>query len=175
MVKNLPAMQETWVRSLGWKDTLEKEMAIHCNILAWRIPWTEELGRLQSMGSQRVRHDWNVNTFTFIQTGNSRLTRTPFGYKAPKKIIIHGCDHSWSLTRYVLVLQTESVLSIVNANKYLRICNQHISLQQVFDSSIMTSNQCSLKEWPTISFSTFLPYSLLNGVLKHYIINIRKM
>ena len=57
VVKNLPEMQETLVRSLGWKDPLEEEMAIHSSILAWRIPWTEELGGLQSMGSQRVRHD----------------------------------------------------------------------------------------------------------------------
>ena len=57
MVKHLPAMQETWVRSLGWEDLLEKEMATHSSTLAWRIPWTEEPGRLQSMGSQRVGHD----------------------------------------------------------------------------------------------------------------------
>ena len=50
LVKNLPAMWETWVRSLGREDALEKEMATHSNILAWRIPWTEELGGLQSMG-----------------------------------------------------------------------------------------------------------------------------
>ena len=56
-VKNLPAMQETGVRSLGWEDPLEKEMAIHSSILAWEIPWTEEPGGLQSMGSQRVGHD----------------------------------------------------------------------------------------------------------------------
>ena len=57
MVKRLPAMQETRVRSLGWEDTLEKEMATHSSTLAWKIPWTEEPGRLQSMGSQRVGHD----------------------------------------------------------------------------------------------------------------------
>ena len=56
-VKNLPAMQETRVRSLGWEDALEKEMAIHSSILAWEIPWTEEPSGLQSMGSQRVGHD----------------------------------------------------------------------------------------------------------------------
>ena len=49
-LKRLPAMWETWVRSLGWEDPLEKEMATHCSILAWRIPWTEELGGLQSTG-----------------------------------------------------------------------------------------------------------------------------
>ena len=57
MVKRLPAMRETWVRSLGWEDTLEKEMATHSSTLAWKIPWTEKLGRLQFLGSQRVRHD----------------------------------------------------------------------------------------------------------------------
>ena len=57
MVKRLPAMQETWVRSLGWEDPLEKEMATHSSTLASKIPWTEEPGRLQSMGSQRVGHD----------------------------------------------------------------------------------------------------------------------
>ena len=57
MVKRLPTMQKTWVRSLGWEDPLEKEMATHSSVLAWKIPWTEEPGRLQSMGSQRVRHD----------------------------------------------------------------------------------------------------------------------
>ena len=56
-VKRLPAMQVTWVRSLGWEDPLEKEMATHSGILAWEIPWTEETGELQSMGLQRVRHD----------------------------------------------------------------------------------------------------------------------
>ena len=56
-VKSLPAMQETRVQTLGQEDSLEKEMAPHSSILAWKIPWTEESGRLQSMGSQRVRHN----------------------------------------------------------------------------------------------------------------------
>ena len=56
-VKRLPTMQETWVRSLGQKDPLEKEMATHSSILAWRIPWAEEPGGLQSTGLQRVRHN----------------------------------------------------------------------------------------------------------------------
>ena len=57
MVKRLPAVWETQVRSLGWEHPLEKEMATHSSTLAWKIPWTEEPGRLQSMGSQRVGHD----------------------------------------------------------------------------------------------------------------------
>ena len=56
-VKHLPTIWETWVQFLGWEDLLEKEMATHSSILAWKIPWTEELGRLQSIGSQRVGHD----------------------------------------------------------------------------------------------------------------------
>ena len=57
-------MQETWVLSLGQEDPLEKGMAIHSSILSWRIPWAEEPGRLQSMGSQRVGHDWVTYTTT---------------------------------------------------------------------------------------------------------------
>ena len=57
MVKHLPTMWEIWVRSLGQEDPLEKEMATHSNTFAWKIPWTEEPGKLQSMGSQRVGHD----------------------------------------------------------------------------------------------------------------------
>ena len=58
MVKRLSAVLETGVRSLGWEDPLEKEMATHSSTLAWKIPWTDEPGRLQSMGLQRVGHDW---------------------------------------------------------------------------------------------------------------------
>ena len=57
MVKRLSTMSETQVQSLDWEDPLEKEMAIHSSTIAWKIPWTEEPGRLQSMGSQRVGHD----------------------------------------------------------------------------------------------------------------------
>ena len=72
MLKNLSAMQETWVQSLGWEDPLEGVMTTHSSILAWRIPWTEQPGGLQSMGSQRVRHDRATkhriaqNAITFI-------------------------------------------------------------------------------------------------------------
>ena len=64
MVKNLPAMWEIRGQSLGWEDLLEKGMATHSSILAWRSPWTEEPDRLQSMGSQKVGHDWATNTHT---------------------------------------------------------------------------------------------------------------
>ena len=64
MVRNMPVERGTWVWSLCQEDTLEKGMVTHFSILAWRIPWTEEPGGLQSMGSQRVRHDWVINIFT---------------------------------------------------------------------------------------------------------------
>ena len=63
---NPPTMQEMEVLSLGWEDHLKKEMATHFNILAWKIPWTEEPGRLQSMGSQRVGHDWTTSLSFFL-------------------------------------------------------------------------------------------------------------
>ena len=65
MVKNPPAMQEMWVQSLDQEDSLEEEMATHSSILAWEIPWTEETGRLQSMGSQRVGLDWVTQQDSF--------------------------------------------------------------------------------------------------------------
>ena len=67
MVKNPLVMQEAWVRSLGWEDSLEKGTATHSSILAWRIPWMEEPGRLQSLGLLRVGHDWatSLSLFTF--------------------------------------------------------------------------------------------------------------
>ena len=73
MVKRLPTMWETWVQSLGWGDLLEKEMVTHSSILAWKIPWREEPGRLQSMGSQRVGHDF---TFTFYITIPTKTATT---------------------------------------------------------------------------------------------------
>ena len=71
MVKNLPAVQETWVSSLCWEHSLEKGMATHSSILAWRIPWTEEPGGLQSMGSQKSQTWWSDKTTaaaTYIYT-----------------------------------------------------------------------------------------------------------
>ena len=84
-------MREIWVQSLGWEDPLEKEMAIHSSTIAWKIPWTEEPGRLQSMGSQRVGHDWATSlslskgfmprgTFQCAgHCGESLLTHAPTG------------------------------------------------------------------------------------------------
>ena len=73
MVKSLPAVWETWVQSLGQETEMEKEMATHSSILAWKIPWTEEPGRLKSMGSQRVRQDRVTSLFHFQQAHKGQL------------------------------------------------------------------------------------------------------
>ena len=86
--KNPPVMQETQVRSLGQENPLEKRMAIHSSIPAWRIPWTEEPGGLQSMGSQRVGHDWVTNT---PQTPSLSGSHTPGHHPlAPKPPTQHS-------------------------------------------------------------------------------------
>ena len=86
-LKCLPAMRETWVRSLGWEDPLEKDMATHSSILAWEIPWTEEPGGLHSMGSQRVIHDWATSLHFTSESGRSWELRM---------WINHGCTISYS-------------------------------------------------------------------------------
>ena len=74
-------MRETWVCTLGWEDPLEKEMAIHSSTLAWKIPWTEEPGRLQSMGSQRVGHEWAAeHTQLRINMGSSEFCFCKFAW-----------------------------------------------------------------------------------------------
>ena len=72
LVNHLPAMQETWVWFLGREDSLEKELATHSSILAWKIPLTVEPGRLLSMGSQRVRHDWATSLSFFLLSANEK-------------------------------------------------------------------------------------------------------
>ena len=93
MVKNLPAVQEIWVWSLGQEDPLEEGMATHSSILAWRIPWTEEPGGLQSMGSQRVRHEWATNTPHANLLWGIFSSSPNFGFKAlilcAEKTLIH--------------------------------------------------------------------------------------
>ena len=89
-VKNLPAMQRTWVWFLGWEDPLEKGMAIHTSILAWRIPWSVGYspGRLQSTGSQRVGHDWVTSlSFTFLS-----LSQMLISFDKENKVI---WDYKW--------------------------------------------------------------------------------
>ena len=80
-LKRLPPMRETWVRSLGWEDPLEKEMVIHSSILAWRIPWMEKPGRLQSRGSQRIGHDLATSlSLSKMEERHCRLEDLGLGY-----------------------------------------------------------------------------------------------
>ena len=98
MVKNLPTMWETWVQSLGQEDPLEEGMATYSSILAWRIPWTEEPGRLQTMGLQRVRHDRvTQHTARFGHPGVS-----PVHPGSPGRLFSSGLLHLLCSVRNVL-------------------------------------------------------------------------
>ena len=91
MVKHLSTMRETWVPSLDQEDSLEKEMAIHSSTIAWKIPWSEEPGRLQSMGSQRVRHNW-ATSLSFHFEYSLALLFFGIGMKTD---IFQPCGHCW--------------------------------------------------------------------------------
>ena len=95
MVKHLPTMRETQVQSLGWIDPLEKEIATHSSILAWKIPWMEEPGRLQSMGSQRVGHDWATSLSLYV----SWMTSNGISTERDTKVHEPACSswrHKWN-------------------------------------------------------------------------------
>ena len=96
VVEDLPAMWETQVQSLGREDPLEKGMEIHSSILAWEIPWTEEPGGLQSLGSQRVKHNWATNTFTFSRPWCREVSAD----EACTQILGLGCKLSSQVPRW---------------------------------------------------------------------------
>ena len=98
MVKNLPAMQETRVRSLGRQEPLEKEMATHSSILSWKIPWTEEPGRLQPTGSQRVGHNWV--TFTSLHLVRAQCCFRCWTWLRPSPYFWARSIHSFSHIRH---------------------------------------------------------------------------
>ena len=107
MVKNLPTMWETWVWYLGWEDPLEEGMVTHASILAWRIPWTKEPDKLQSLGSQRVRHDWVTDTHTHTQATITTISFwniciTPQRNPVPLAAILHLCLLQLLTTIYLL-------------------------------------------------------------------------
>ena len=103
--KHLPAMWQTWVRSLGWEDPLEKEMTTYSSTLAWKIPWMEEPSRLQSMGSQRVRHNWAISLVTGLYSPwNSPGQNTRVGNWSLLQVIFptQGSNLSHLLGRQIL-------------------------------------------------------------------------
>ena len=137
MVNNPPAMLETWVQSLSWEDPLEEGMATHSSILAWRIPWTEEPGELQSMGLQRVGHNWvtkHTHTHTFS------LLRTILTILDPLFLHIHFRISLLYYTKSLLGIGLKFWLnwwiSLLRIN-FIRILNHSISEQDTSFSSWM--------------------------------------
>ena len=121
-------MQETWVRSLGQEDPLKKEMATHSSALAWRIPWREEPGRLQSMGSQRVGHDWATSPMMATEFCYSALSPSISKESSCKQIILeHG--RKWTgILRQIPPLQLfASLLPSINLANQKNIA-AHISI-----------------------------------------------
>ena len=103
MVKCLPTMWEPWVLSLGQEDPLEKEMANHSSTLAWKIPWTEEAGRLQSIGLQRVRHDWA--TSLSLSLPHRQADSLPLSYLGNPNIhyVILNLLKGWSILQWIIL------------------------------------------------------------------------
>ena len=108
-----PAMQETWVWSLGWEDPLEKGMASHFSILAWRIPWTEEPGGLQFMGSQRVRHNWATNMSTLLHHWVWYSRKSRLGVQSP--------ELGFFLFHHMSSLAPSSILSVLLPSSFTSI------------------------------------------------------
>ena len=117
-LKRLRPVQETWVWSLGREDPLEKEMVTQSSILAWRIPWTEEPGRVQSMGSQRVGHDWATSL---------SLSRDLRDFQITLKIITHArfLGHCVIILRPVPSYKVTQVLYLTTTNKTKQLINQN--------------------------------------------------
>ena len=136
MVKNLPAIQETQVWSLGQEDSLEKGLAAHSSILAWEIPRTEELGGLQSMVSQRVGHDWTTNAFTFVWTTLPYFhmcchTHKRWGhYKniSSYKIINENSFHAYNILLGIIILLGRDIKQSFNSVPTIKC----LQVQQTF-------------------------------------------
>ena len=150
-LKCLPGIQETRVRSLGWEDPLEKEMATHSSTLAWRIPWREEPGSLQSMGSQRVRHDWatslsrrreqwsrmlvlyrsKINTETYslslvIRSSFNSLSNRSLIHVMRRKLKFNSVQFSFSgLKRKWKIIQRHSLSGLRDLVQTCACCNKH--------------------------------------------------
>ena len=129
-----------------WKDPVEEGMTTHSSIPAWRIPWTEEPGRLQSMASQRVGHDWAINTFTHVYSISSvqllssvRLFATPW---------TAACQDSLSITNFQSLLKLMSIKSVMPSNI---LCHPLLHLPSVFPSIRVFSESVLLIRWPKYS------------------------
>ena len=162
-LKRLPPMWETWVQSLGREDHLEKEMETLSGILAWRILWTEEPGRLQSTGSQRIGHDWATSPFTFqfslVQSlSRVRLFATPWIAALQASLPI---TNSWSSLKLISI---ESVMP----SSHLILCRPLFLLPPIPPSIRVFSNESTLRmRWPkywSFSFS-IIPSKEIPGLI----------
>ena len=147
-------MQETWVWSLGWEDPLEKEMATHSNILAWKIPWTEEPGRLQSLGSQRVRHDWVTHTHTHTHTHKS------YWFCFSQKSIIHSLIVFDRLGLIIVTLHWQGYGSFARRmfQQSDSLCNTHSWLSVVPHHCLEEGSPYPKDPCPLYSHTSGFPY-----------------
>ena len=130
LVKNLLAVRETWVRSLGWEGPLEEGMATHSSILAWRIPWTEEPGGLQSMGSHRIRHNWVIkrtHTHTHTHTHTRLLLAKIVGwFEHQQRWYLQCAEIPWTVTYTHTHPHTEAIQwsALEGANSFWKLVNK---------------------------------------------------
>ena len=158
MVKRLPTMWETRVQPLGQEDLLEKEMATHYSILAWKIPWMEEPGRLQSMGSKRVRHDWATSVqFSSVQLlSRVRLFATPW---------TEARQASVSITNTQSLLKLISIKSVM-PSIYLILWRPLLLLPSIFPSIRVFSSESVLHiRWPKYWSFSFSPSNEYSGLI----------
>ena len=118
-VKNLPAMQETQVRSLGQEDPLEKGMTTHSSILVWRIPWTKDPGGLQSVRSQRVRHDWVTNIFTLSYNYIHIHIYIYYNFVSQEETHVLNSHHK---LKYLSHIISERRKICIHTHSYLYVC-----------------------------------------------------
>ena len=154
MVKNLPAMQETWVQSLGQEDPLEKGMATHSTILAWRIPWTEEPGRPQSMGSQEsdttqgLNDDNEQDMFLVISDQTPRILQQKLQNESVRMLIYPFFSHAYPCS---MACSRNHLHVIVGATIQLILCRAgppvFCSLLCDFEGIIPTNEQGLHKQW----------------------------
>ena len=140
IVKNLPEMWETWFQFLGWEDPLEESMATHSSILAWRIPWTEEPDRLQSIGLQRVKHDWVTKHSTAPRTHGQHVA-------GPGKPLCLG--QCWSMdnrigTDYMRAPKWEANSDApTDSPRSFTVSDQQPGSKEVFRKGLLQPSRCS--------------------------------
>ena len=187
-VKNSPAMQETqetWVRFLGQEDSVEEKIVTHSSILAWEIPWTEDPGRLQSMGPQRIGHDWANNTFTLTL---STLTEMNLGEIFFIVILIgiaelheianlrlssklENLGHMSSHVFFPISFSSSFPLGIpIICNLTLRLCSFHCRLPSL-SPIILWSSDWITSDWFKFTDSSFISNLLLSPSSDYLILN----